>query len=104
MMHSLEMPYAAAGAGIKTDEGFRKQTVTFPVASIVIVTGRAEWNVEQTTLLIECDRRPCVGVTGMCFGSVFPGLVAVFALLRNRIELPNTFAGDDVESLNVTGW
>src|SRR5262245_27191753 len=104
MMHGLEMPCAAARIGVKTDQGFRKQTVTFPVTAVVIVARRAEWDVKQTALFIECDGSPCIGMTGSRFGSVFPGLVAVFAFLRNRIELPNAFAGDDIERLNVAGW
>src|SRR5215467_10241214 len=100
-MHGLKMPDAFARIGVQTDQRFCEQSVTLAGTAVVIVAWRTERDVQESALLIQGHRRPSVGMAGVGFSAAFPSIVSEFALLRNWIEFPYTFAGMDVEGLNV---
>src|SRR5690349_13814811 len=101
MMDCLEMPDTFTGIGIQTHESFAEQTVAFACPAVIVVAGRPEWDIQKTPAFINGHRRPRIGMAGVGFSAVLPRVIPELALLRNRIEFPNTLTGADVECLNV---
>ncbi len=95
------MPDAFAALGVQADEARGEQIVAGAVAAVEIVRRRAEGDVHIAQLLVAANNRPRVGAAGVLPRTVFPGLVAEFALLRDGMEGPQLLARAHIESANV---
>ena len=90
MMHELKMPFALAGFQIDAHEALGKQVVAGPMAAVVIRCRRLDRQIDEAELFVHADLRPHAHVAVECPRIVLPGLVAVLAGIRNRVEAPQS--------------
>jgi hypothetical protein len=88
MMHELEVPLPHAGLQVDRDERLGKQIVAGTVPAVVVRCRRLDWEIYEAELLVDTDLRPHAHIAVDRPRVVFPGLVAVFARTRNRVEAP----------------
>src|SRR5262249_19584427 len=102
MMDRLVMPDPLTGFGFKTDERLGEKGVAQPVGAVPVVGGSAGRNVEVSQFFVSAHDRPWIRGPGVFPRVVFPGLVAEFAGLRNRMKGPCGLAGANIECTNIT--
>jgi len=60
VMDRLKVPDPLPGVGVQTDYGFSKQVIAFPMSAIKVAIGRADWQVDQASFRVGCERTPDV--------------------------------------------
>ena len=101
VVHELVVPDALPGGGLHADQALAEEVGPGAVAAVVVVGRRARRQVDVAQLLVGAHGRPHVGLPEVPPGVVLPGLVAVLALLRHRVEDPELLAGAGVEAAHV---
>ena len=103
-MDDLKVPDALAGLRVQGDQTLSKESVAGPLASVKIVGGRAEGQIDVAERVVRAHHRPDVCGTRRFPGFLLPRLVAELALGRDGAELPQLLAGADIEAAHVAGW
>src|SRR5262245_18575642 len=101
MMQDLIMPLLCAGAEIETDDALAVEIVPRAMAAVVVSSRRLDWQKDEAEFLVDRDLCPYAGVARVLRRSFLPRVVSRLALLRNRVEDPETFAGSHIETPNV---
>src|SRR5215471_3791560 len=96
------MPLALPGFQIDADQAFSKQVVSWTMAAIVVRSGGFHGEIHQAQVFVHGDLIPNPSVAVHRPRFVLPGLVAEFTRRRNRIKLPELFAGPDIEGAHQT--
>src|ERR1022692_2902755 len=102
MVDHLEMPDAAAGAGIESQKAIGEKIIAVAVGAIKVVLGARCGCVNHAVLLVQCEFTPDVGSADRSPRVLGPGLIAEFAGARNCVEGPDEFSGSHVECADVT--
>src|SRR5215212_4556305 len=100
-MHRLEMPQALAGPSVERDQTVAEQIRPDAVGAIVIVSRRADRQVDDATFLIDAHLTPDIDAADVFVGVLWPGVVAKLAGLRNRVKHPFQFTRNDVVGADV---
>jgi hypothetical protein len=77
------------------------------MAAVLVTERHADGDVDETERRIRRVRRPRVVLAdalGIDLRSGFPRIRAVLTGLRNQVELPELFAGVDVEAADEAGY
>src|SRR5579863_10083309 len=96
MMNRLEMPDAVSGVSIQSKEAVCEEVVADPVGTVEVRGRRPGRHIDNAALYVHRHPRPVVSraaVRPRVFG---PGVVSVFAGVRNRVEGPPNRAGTNV--------
>src|SRR5215472_521160 len=102
MADALKMPDPLSSLSVQRNQTIGKKVVANAIRSIKVECGRAGGYVEDARLGIESHACPVVGAPAglpRCSG---PGVIAVFARMRNRVEAPAELACANLVSANVT--
>ncbi len=98
----LKVPHPFAGGGFEGNDALRKQVVAEPVAAVEVAGPEFDREVDVSQFGVRAERGPHRRVAGILPGSVLPGLVPVFAGLRDGVEGPDQLARDGVVAANVS--
>ena len=101
VVHELVVPLPLAGLEIDGDEALAEQAVAGAMAAVVVAGRHLDRQIRQAELFVDRYLPPDAGVAGVDPRVLFPGVVAEFALLRDRVEDPEPLAGPDVEAADV---
>ena len=102
VVDELVVPLPFAGLQIDGDEALAEQTVPRAMAAVVVAGRHLDRQIRQAELFVDRYLPPDAGVPGVDPRVLFPGVVAEFAQLRDRVEDPEPLAGPDVEPADVT--
>ena len=92
VVDELLVPEALAGVGVERQQAIGEQIRTVAVAAPEIRLGRFGGHVEDAALLIEREAGPVRHGAGRLVPIRRPGMVAVFARVRDRVEDPTQLA------------
>src|ERR1700693_1997476 len=95
------MPLALAGVEIDRDQALAEQSVTRPMASVVVTRRQLHGQVHHIEIFIHGNLPPHAGIAGVGPGILLPGVEPEFAGLGDRMENPEAFARAHVESPDV---
>src|SRR5262245_47297681 len=89
-MYGLEVPLEFSGHCVECYHRVAKEVVTFPVKTVVVTRGAAEYCVENASFTV--DRH--VEAPVVCASAIFPsigrpGFIADFTCLRHGMKFPN---------------
>ena len=100
-MHGLEMPETLSGLCIEGNEAVAEEIVPLSIATVEIITSRAEGHENDTFLPVDREFAPIVNST--CRGQILcrPCLRTEFSRTWNAVESPLVFARQDIEGANV---
>ena len=101
VVDELVVPDALAGGCLQTDDAVGKEIVAGALAAVEIVARRADGQIDITQLRVGTHHRPDISAAKILPRLVAPGLVAKFALLRNRLEDPELLARVFVKAAHV---
>src|SRR5262245_19981336 len=101
-MNLLEVPLANTCLQSNRHDRFGEEVVAGTVAAVFVDGRRFDRQVGEAGFRIDRDLRPHPDVARPLPRSFFPGVVAEFTRLRNRVELPDLFAGADIERAHET--
>ena len=73
------------------------------VAAVVVDGHAVGWDINHAQIKVGGNRRPGGNVPGVLPGVVRPGFMAIFAGLRNDVELPQELAAAGVIAKDVAG-
>ena len=102
-MDHLEVPQPLARPCVERDERVAEQIRAVPVGAVEVVSRRAGGKENDAALGIDGELAPCIGAADVFPGIRRPGVVAEFTGMRDGVEPPRLFAGDDVVRANVAG-
>jgi hypothetical protein len=103
VLDGLEMPDSLARVGVEREERVGEQVVPGPVRPVKIGRRRSGGNVHDPSLLVHRHARPVVRGTRVFPGVFRPGVIAVFAGVRDRVKRPSNLARPNVEGAEVSG-
>ena len=103
VVHHLEMPEAAAGAGIEGQQAIGEEVRAVAVGAIEIVFGAGGGRVQDAAFFVERKFAPDVGAADSLPGVLGPGVVAELARVRDGVKGPDDLAGAHVEGADVAG-
>ena len=101
MVHHLEVPHALAGAGIEGDEGGPEEIRANAVGAIKVVGGGTGRHEHDPARGIDRQLAPRIRAPDVLPRIGRPGLVPELARVRNGVETPHLFPGNDVVGANV---
>src|SRR6266446_2718098 len=101
VVHELVVPLSRTRLQIDRDQRLTKQSVTRPMAAVIVAGRRLDRQVHEPEFFIHRDLSPDTGIAGVLPRILFPCLVAILARSGNRVEDPKAFAGLDVEPADV---
>src|ERR1700690_193344 len=99
----LIVPLALSRGGIERDHRARKKIVAIADIGIEVGAGISHAPIEHVLIGIVATGEPS-GRAPLLPRIAFPGIVAKFAGLRNRIKAPHTFAGDCVIAVDEAAY
>ena len=102
-MNRLKVPNPFSRGCVQRQNAIGKEIGPLPVATPEIERRRAGGQKHQTPLLVHRDSAPGIRATGPLPGIRGPGVVAVFARMRDGVEDPTHLARTDVVGSDVTG-
>ena len=100
VVHDLVVPLHLAGLQVDRDKAVRIQVVARPFAAVEVTGRRFHGQIGEVRVGIGRDAGPDAGVAGRVGRPVQPGVVALLALLRDRVPFPDLAARPDVEGLH----
>src|SRR6185312_10105949 len=101
MMHDLVVPLLRARAEVEADDALAVEIVAGAMSAVVIASRRLDRQIHESELFVDRHLRPHAGVAGILGRAIQPRFISGLALLRNRVERPETLAGAHVESADV---
>src|SRR5690349_1058914 len=104
MMYSLEIPDQLAGLGVQRQEAIREEVIAYSLLACEVASRRTGRHVDDAPLLIDSHARPVVRSARVGPSVLRPRLVAFFAGMRNRMELPAQCAGANIEGADIARW
>ncbi len=103
MMHKLVMPDPFAGTGIQCQDRVSVKVTADPVAAVVIVCGRTQRIISDPAFGIHGYFAPGIHAPNVFVGIFRPGVVPIFAWVRNGMECPGQLARDHIISPHIAG-
>src|SRR5690606_31527480 len=103
-MNRLKVPQVMACLGIQCQKAVSKEVLTFTLFAVKIRGGRPKGDVRDASLFINRHPRPVVGTPRIRPRvRILPGLVSLFARLRDGMEDPPPFACTCIKGADVPG-
>ena len=97
VVYGLEVPNPLPGFHLNRNNRLRKQVVTRPVRTVVVIGHRAGRQVDMTQLVIARQKRPHVAVPGITPRLVQPGIRPEFVrAVGHSVKIPRVLAGSNI--------
>src|SRR3989442_659103 len=100
-MGGLEIPSQLAGLAIQRQEAGGVKILAWPCAAEVLIRGIASRQEHQPIGSVDGHGHPTAGAASILPAIETPLTEILFARVRNDVETPNQFAGEQIEGARI---